>query len=637
MTTAGRLAAIVATLATMLVLALMFLGGDIASGFTDPVDPAVTTVRVAEALLEPQGGPVERRTVPLRHRWDAAFPGRGGRATYTLRLPPSPTALPMALLLERVANQAEVRVNGTTILQLGRPGDPWYDAGKTGQLVMLPTGVLHAAAPNELVVTVTAQPMRFGGLGPVRFGPPDAVGPLQARTQLFDVTLSAAYAAALLLMGGLAAALWWRQRDPLYGIFCLAALFGIVRHLDRIWIGTMLPWPLAGAVQAIFYVLHLTLVGHFSVLILRQDLRWLARAIQGVMITGTLLAALSFWLVVPWLWTAALTLQLALGATCLAIVAREAWRTRAPIALGLALTLTLLVAAGVHDLLILRLGYLGGGSIGLTPHFMMTLVALLAGLVAARYSRSVAAFESLNANLADRIAEREAQLRDAFETLRGQAQSQAVAEERQRIMREIHDGIGSQLVGLLNLLDHEPVDRAAIEREIRTALDEMRMAVDSLQPMDSDLSVVLATLRYRLQPRLEAARLAVTWDVGELPLIPELSPPTIFQLQRILLEALTNVLRHARATRVRIHAHWRADGLGGVVLGVTDDGVGPGPAGAGGRTLGQGVASMRARAEAIGATLHLDAAPGGGTAVVIDWPVAGRNPAPTSAADLAAA
>ncbi|NKF15239.1 hypothetical protein, partial [Rhizobium phaseoli] len=89
----------------------------------------------------------------------------------------------------------------------------------------------------------------------------------------------------------------------------------------------------------------------------------------------------------------------------------------------------------------------GGAYYTLTPHAMFFFVMILAGLVVERYSRTVADYGALNANLATRVAEREEQLRGAFETMRQQQQEQAVLLERQRIMREIHDGVGSQLVG----------------------------------------------------------------------------------------------------------------------------------------------------------------------------------------------
>jgi signal transduction histidine kinase len=148
----------------------------------------------------------------------------------------------------------------------------------------------------------------------------------------------------------------------------------------------------------------------------------------------------------------------------------------------------------------------------------------------------------------------------------------------------------------------------------------MRMAVDSLQPVHGDLVTVLATLRYRMQPRLAAAGLDVEWDVVNLPVLNDLSPHAVLQVQRILLEAVTNVLKHARASKLVVTV--RVDHGGGspvVRLTLSDNGVGLRDGGQ--PPLGQGLANMRLRAETIGARLEVAAADGGGTQVRLDWPV----------------
>lgn len=80
------------------------------------------------------------------------------------------------------------------------------------------------------------------------------------------------------------------------------------------------------------------------------------------------------------------------------------------------------------------------------------------------------------------------------------------------------------------------------------------MAVDALQPVEDDLATVIATLRYRLQPRLTQAGIEIEWLVEELPKVFNLTPRFILEVQRILLEALTNVIGHANADKVTISA-----------------------------------------------------------------------------------
>ena len=232
-------------------------------------------------------------------------------------------------------------------------------------------------------------------------------------------------------------------------------------------------------------------------------------------------------------------------------------------------------------------------------------------------------YRALNANLAARVAEREDQLRGAFETVRQQQQEQAVLLERQRIMREIHDGVGSQLVGLLNVVTQARPDRVVIEEHVKLALDEMRMAVDSLQPTHDDLATVLATLRYRLQPRLDAAGIELVWDVEVIPQLEPFAAQAALQLQRILLEAFTNVLKHAGASRIVMHASWHGEEAPSLVrIMLTDNGRGLPSAPANGGRTGHGIANMRARAQSIGARLLIETVDpaAGGTRMQLDWP-----------------
>ena len=592
---------------------LLVLLGLLAGCTGDPVPLALTR---AEGRLEPAGGVVRQEPVTLPLRWDSIFPGRGGTAVFRFDLPDQPQA---ALLLQRAGNQVRVTLNGALLLEIGTPGDPYFDAGKSSQRVALPAA-LWLAADNRLEVELTVQAQRAGGLGRVLVGSDAAIDAALARSDWTAHSLPAAYAATLLLIGLLAGALWWRQRDPLYGCFSLAALAGILRYIDPIAQPAPLPWPLWGGVLAVAYGLHLGLMARFILLVLDCNPRWLVRSIHVVLGCVVLLAAASFAFSRMGLWTAALALLLLLGLVCLAVVLREAWRRGPGIAWIVLGAGTLLLAAGAHDLLRVRTGLAGHGGAPLAPHALFAFVLILSGIFVHRFNRSVAEHRALVASLAERVAEREQQLRQAFDALRAQRDEQAAAAERTRIMREIHDGIGAQLVGLLNMVADERNDRVALQEQVRLALDEMRLAVDSLQPAFGELTAVLATLRYRMQPRLAAAGIELVWDMAALPDTALPSPQAALHLQRILLEAFTNVLKHARATRVTMQVRWRGEPQGAVVIRMADNGVGlrtgaeaPG---------GHGLQNMRSRAAAIGAVLAVRRGDAGGTEVDIEWPLA---------------
>nr|WP_176663744.1 ATP-binding protein [Variovorax sp. SG517] len=587
--------------------------------------PDAFDVPSAEAVLEPDGLPMQQRRVELPFRWDHEFPGRGGKATYRIELPAAavPAGKSAALLLSGAGNQVAISFNDALVASYGTLGVPNYDASKSNLLVPVPAVLQQDGQPQSLVVRTTIQRQRGAGLASIHYGPEASLAAVYRARQNWRNTSAIVYAVSLLLMGGIAGGLWLRQRDALYGCFALAALSGVARNLDRVWPDMAIPWPLWGAIVAVCYACHIGLIARFVLLVLERNPPWLVRSIHAALALSVTLACASFAFAQPLLWTGGLVILQCISIICLPYVVYGALVDRRRIAGVLMAAGTLAILAGAHDLLLVRMGLFGGAYYTLTAHAMFFFVMILAGLVVERYSRTVADYRALNANLAARVAEREDQLRSAFDTMRQQQQEQAVLLERQRIMREIHDGVGSQLVGLLNVVTQARPDRSVIEEHVKLALDEMRMAVDSLQPTHDDLATVLATLRYRLQPRLDAAGIELVWDVEVIPQLEPFAAQAALQLQRILLEAFTNVLKHAGATRIVMHASWHGKETPSLVrIMLTDNGRGlPSVQANSGRT-GHGIANMRARAQSIGARLQIETADpaAGGTRMQLDWP-----------------
>lgn len=584
--------------------------------------PGTVVLRNAMAELQPEGSLPVQRTLTLSHRWDKEFPGRGGTATYRISLPPrasgtAASALPMALLFTRVGNQVVASVNGTQVFARGQLGAPGHDAAKTVHLAVVPAALLALDGSNELVVQVTVQPSRWGGLSTVRYGPEPVLHAEYNTQRQWRYVSAMVFCVALAIMGLMALALWARLRDAVFACFAAASFLGIFRNLDRVWPEVPVPWPLWGVVTATAYAWHLALMCLFALLALDLHQPRVKQAVLASLPVSLGLVLVSFAGHQPWAWSLALGLLAPLGLVTWWLVIRCARRepARRVTATLLAVTGGLAVLAGLYDLAGVRLGLAGPARFSLTPHTMFLFVVIMAGIIVDRYSRSVAGLKALNQTLEGRIAAKESELRQAFDELQAQKATQAAAGERQRIMRDLHDGVGAQLVGLLNLVQQPEPQRAVLEEHVKAALDEMRLAVDSMQLTDGDLTTALATLRWRVQPRLQAAGLAMHWEVAQLPALPSMTPTTVLQVQRIVLEALTNVLKHAKARAVWVVCS-AGDG-GALTLEVADDGQGL-PEGATAHG-GHGLGNMRARAEAIGATLTLGPRAGGGTQVRLHW------------------
>jgi two-component system NarL family sensor kinase len=200
-------------------------------------------------------------------------------------------------------------------------------------------------------------------------------------------------------------------------------------------------------------------------------------------------------------------------------------------------------------------------------------------------------------------------------------------EERRRLRRDLHDGLGPTLAGVVlgletagNLLDGQPPaaqTRALLERlrdETQGAISGIRRLVYGLRPPaldDLGLVAALQTQAATLGQGSDAMMVSVEAD-GDLASLPAAVEVAAY---RIVLEAVTNATRHAHAQHCRVRL--RPNGTLGIE--VRDDGVGLQP----GWHAGVGVTSMRERAVELGGTLRVEPAEGGGTVVTASLPVSG--------------
>jgi signal transduction histidine kinase len=187
-------------------------------------------------------------------------------------------------------------------------------------------------------------------------------------------------------------------------------------------------------------------------------------------------------------------------------------------------------------------------------------------------------------------------------------------------MQEMHDGIGGQIVSTLAMVQSRRFTPDGIEEALTDALDDLRMMIESLDPMEGDLGALLGAVRARLERRLERHGLHFDWQVRPIPEIPKFGPAQAAHVLRILQEAITNVVRHAGARTITVSTGTTKDGDGrdaSVFLTIADDGRG---FDVGSTQGGRGLANMRRRADAIGARVEI-ASTGSGTEIRLSLPM----------------
>ncbi len=250
--------------------------------------------------------------------------------------------------------------------------------------------------------------------------------------------------------------------------------------------------------------------------------------------------------------------------------------------------------------------------------------------------RAAMELEGAHAQLEARVAERTSELQSEV-TRRTEAQDHVMSllrqlvtaqeDERARIARDLHDGLGQQLTALRLALERHKENLppggqpdAHLERALSLTAQVDRevdfLAWDIRPAALDDLGIVAALPRFLEEWSAHHGLPTNFQTTGAVA--GRLSPDAQITFYRVTQEALNNVIKHAHASRVDIVLEGSTDT---VVLVIEDDGVGFDSAADAGR-MGIGLVNMRERAALIGGTLQVESSPGHGTTVYVRYPVA---------------
>ncbi|MEJ8476929.1 sensor histidine kinase [Roseibium algae] len=252
-------------------------------------------------------------------------------------------------------------------------------------------------------------------------------------------------------------------------------------------------------------------------------------------------------------------------------------------------------------------------SIMTTPLIPVTYFLGLLWIIFYQLAAALQQYEKLTITLQSTVDQKSQELRESYEKLNAQTQRQAIDEERQRILLDLHDGIGGQLVNTLAYMASQPDQDVVLQTALENALSDMGLMIDSLEANDS-ISTQLGMLRGRLSPLLDKHHIALKWEVDEEPVLSVAGPSHNLSLLRIVQEAITNAIKHSKASTITV-ATERCS------ISVTDNGHGFDlePVAGRSRTQGHiGLMGMKRRAKSIPATLEISSS-NIGSKVTLCW------------------
>lgn len=516
------------------------------------------------------------RTVGLPDNWRRTHPALHGYAWYRMRFSlPVPPQQPLALYIPHLALIGEVWLNGSLLnpgvrfdSTEGRLGTPMDDAPL---YLVLPSGLFHAGG-NVLEVRLQGSTLLRSGLSKVWLAPPDALRESYLTRYALQVVIP--YVIMVLLAGALCflmAYAWRQRRGYLIQVAMLVGIVALVSYLA-------LRIPVTRSTDQALRVITTTLM-YWMLCI--AGYRLCETRIKGLMpllhmLTGACLLATLLWAargdVDDRVWMLTWP-QLPIRFLLAGMVAYEGWKKGSVVYVALGLTAVLWTLTIVQSYLIL-LDILPWDSFRLSVAGALPFCIALLFYFAERF-----------------ILDREESLL---------AQRAAIVAERERILQDMHDGMGTQLITALRMARRNEVDRVEIARSIEESLLDLRLIIDSLDLTEHDLLPLLGNLRFRLTPRLNALGIQLIWDVVSLPRLTYLTPESALAILRIVQEALNNAIQHAHPSRIRVSVKTQG---AGVVIQVVDNGRGfdveTSHAGA------RGVEGMRQRARKLGARLDV--------------------------------
>jgi two-component system sensor histidine kinase UhpB len=218
---------------------------------------------------------------------------------------------------------------------------------------------------------------------------------------------------------------------------------------------------------------------------------------------------------------------------------------------------------------------------------------------------------SANDILRTELEKREAELRSSLAREQDIQKRAVLLEERQRIVRDMHDGIGGQLLGLAVQVKARQLDSEGLETALQTSISDLRLIVDSLDSAEDGVADALRGFEHRVRAQASAIKADFQSRIDLDADDAVLGPRGTLQVLRILQEAVANAIRHARPSSISLSAALNAAGQVEIVL--RDNGAGI-PTGA---SEGRGLANMRARAASIGAHLDVTSDAGGTTVQLV--------------------
>jgi len=485
----------------------------------------------------------------------------------------------------------ELRINGVVQVDSLRYDHLLSDTSRP-LLVRLPTN----DTSTIIDITLTGSAVIGGYLSELWIGERSTLESYYKKQHMTTIGFRKFLSYWLFLLAIVMALLWaLRRQDLTYGLFAVIALCQVIDNLTIIVDNSLLPtdWFRVGYLSDFWKAVILVPFAYSFTKTHSPLPTWfffalcVIASIISVLVPTPLFLSIEKYLLIP-----ISCLHLLWG---IVLISRAVRRGHLQSALVL-ITLLMATAFAVHDILII-FGYIENHSNFLLVYSFLPVLSTICIILVYQFVQSQKQIDNMVDTLKERLESRENMLQKAFKHEQKIQHQRTITEERQRIIADMHDGLGGQLMSIIANANSTSTDKQAISLHARQALTDLRLMILSLDNDNQDLVGLLAAFRERAQSQCESFGVEFQWQANALPQIDSLSPVTSANLLRIMQEALQNALRHSDATQITLSATSEQDGS--LQLCVQDNGKG----GVDDANEGRGMRTLRRRATAIEALL----------------------------------
>ncbi|HLD67535.1 MAG TPA: sensor histidine kinase [Pseudomonas sp.] len=524
----------------------------------------------------------------------------------THELPSTPG--PLALYAARIKTDGSITVyvNGQLVHRAQQQG-PLWNGTRTPLWVVLEKNA-DGTPLSEILIRLEHSQKTQVALSSLWLGSAEALQNRYYMRQWLQQELPAMLSAAFMAVGVFALFVWFKRRQEtsyllFFNLAATSFLRGLHFYVDLPIADDWFAWLTVNSLFWLVMVVHVFLCQLHG-----RSLTWLSRILVGVtvlvgVLTLPVLAVLSN---TPKVTPLIYMIAALMGATVGLAGGISAWR-RSNEALLVAAGTGVCTLLGVSDWL-LQNNFISPEGWYFGAYTNAITFGIFGVLMYRRYINAIGEVEQINASLAQRLQAREAELEVSHQRLRETAMRQTISDERQRLMQDMHDGLGSSLINAIRSVEGGGVSGIKVSQILKDCLDDLKLTIDSMEPVEADLLLLLATLRFRLEPRLEGTGVTLLWEVQELPTLTWLDPSSALHILRIVQESIANILRHTCATEIRVSTALEATG---VRVSIEDNGQGFDVEKALGAPAGRGLHNQQRRAQAIEGTVTWESGPTG--------------------------